>query len=73
MFLRNLNKGTSILSEVDNSSIKKGDNRFHPTMSILTDAHVTDKSNHCVLVKEGKSAKSISSTKLWSKYNTYLQ
>jgi hypothetical protein len=40
-------------------------------MSILTDAQVMiDKSNHCMLVKEGKSAKSMSSTKLWSKSNT---
>jgi hypothetical protein len=40
-------------------------------MSILTAAQVmTDKSNHHMLVKDGKSAKSISSTKLWSKPKT---
>jgi hypothetical protein len=71
MFLRNLNNCTSILSEVENSSIKKGDDRVSPTMSILTDAQVmTDKSNHRMLVKEGKSANSMSSTKLWSKSKT---
>jgi hypothetical protein len=40
-------------------------------MSILTAAQVmTDTSNHRMLFKEGKSAKSMSSTRLWSKYNT---
>jgi hypothetical protein len=40
-------------------------------MSTLTAAQVmTDKSNHRMLVKEGKSAKSMSSTKMWSKSNT---
>jgi hypothetical protein len=68
IFLRNLNKCTSIPSEVENSSIKQGDNRVLPTMRILTAAQVmTDKSNHRMLVKEGKSAKSVSSMKLWSK------
>jgi hypothetical protein len=71
MFLRNLNNFTSIPSEVENSSIKQGDNRVRPTMSILTAAQVmTDKSNHCLLVKEGKSANSMSSMKLWSKSKT---
>jgi hypothetical protein len=71
MFLRNLNNCTSIPSEVENSSIKQGDDRVRPTMSILTAAHVmTDKSNHRMLVKEGKSAKSTPSTKLWSKSKT---
>jgi hypothetical protein len=66
--LRNLNNCTSIPSEVKNSSIKQGDDRVRPTMSILTAVQVmTDKSNHRMLVKEGKSAKSMSSTKLWSK------
>jgi hypothetical protein len=31
---------------------------------------MTDKSNHRMLVKEGNSAKSMSSTKLWSKSKT---
>jgi hypothetical protein len=71
MFLRNLNNCTSIPSEVENSSIKQGDDRIRPTMRILTTSQVmTDKSNHCMLVKEGKSAKSMSSTKLWSKSKT---
>jgi hypothetical protein len=71
MSLRNLNNCTSIPSEVKNSSIKQGDGRVHPTMSILAAAQVmTDKSNHSMLVKEGKSAKSMSSTKIWSKSNT---
>jgi hypothetical protein len=71
MFLWNLNNCTSIPSEVKNSSIKQGDDRVHPTMSILTAAQVvTDKSNHRILVKEGKSAKSMSSTKLCSKSKT---
>jgi hypothetical protein len=66
MFLRNLNNCTSIPSEVENSSIKQGDDRVRLTMSILTAAQVMkDKSNHHMLVKEGKSAKSMSSTKLW--------
>jgi hypothetical protein len=66
--LRNLNNCTSILSEVDNSSIKQGDDCVRPTMSILTAAQVMiDKSNHSMLVKEGKSANSMSLTKLWSK------
>jgi hypothetical protein len=40
-------------------------------MSILTASQVmTDKSNHRMLVKEGKSAKCMSSTKLWSKSKT---
>jgi hypothetical protein len=69
--LRNLNNCTSIRPKVENSSIKQGDGRVRPTMSILTAAQVmTDKSNHRMLVKEGKSAKSMSSTKLWSKSNT---
>jgi hypothetical protein len=39
--------------------------RVRPTMSILKAAQVmTDKSNHRMLVKEGKSATSMSSTKL---------
>jgi hypothetical protein len=68
MFLRNLNNCTSIPSEVENSSIKQGDDRVCPTMSILTASQVmTDTSNHRMLVKERKSAKSMSSTKLWSK------
>jgi hypothetical protein len=68
MFLRNLNNCTSILSEVENSSIKQGDDRVRPTMSILTAAQVmTDKSNHRFLVKERNSAISMSSMKLWSK------
>jgi hypothetical protein len=71
MFLRNFKNCTSIPSEVENSSIKQGDARVRPKMSILTAAHVmTNKLNHHMLVKEGKSAKSISSTKLWSKSNT---
>jgi hypothetical protein len=71
MFLQNLNNCSSIPSEVDNFSIKQGNNRVCPTMSILTAAHVmTDNSNHRMLVKEGKSEKSMSSTKLWSKSNT---
>jgi hypothetical protein len=71
MFLRNLNNCTSIPSEVDNSSIKQGDDRVRPTMSILTATQVmTDGSNHRMLVKEGKSVKSMASTKLWSKYKT---
>jgi hypothetical protein len=69
-FLRNLNY-TSIPSKVKNASIKQGDDHIRPTMSIRTAAQITtDKSNHRVLVKEGKSAKSMSSTKLWSKSNT---
>jgi hypothetical protein len=68
MFLRNLNNCTSIPSEVNNSSIKQGDDCVRPTMSILTAAQVmNDKSNHPMLVKEGKSAKSMSSTKMWFK------
>jgi hypothetical protein len=60
MFLRNLDNCTSIPSKVENSSIKQGDDRVHPTMIILTTAQVmTDKSNHRMLVKEGKSAKSM--------------
>jgi hypothetical protein len=40
-------------------------------MRIFTAAQVmTDKSNHRMLVKEGKSAKFMSSTKLWSKSKT---
>jgi hypothetical protein len=71
MFLRNLNNCTSIPSEVENSSIKQGDDRVRPTMSILTAEQVmTYKSNQRMLVKEGKSAKSMSSTKLWSKSKT---
>jgi hypothetical protein len=70
-FLCNLNNCTSIPSEVENSSIKQGDDRVRLTMSILTASQVmTDKSNHHMLVKEGKSAKSMSSTKLWSKSKT---
>jgi hypothetical protein len=68
MFLRNLNNCTSILPEVKNSSIKQDDDRVRPTMIILTASQVMiDKSNHHMLVKEGKSAKSMSSTKMWSK------
>jgi hypothetical protein len=68
MLVRNLNNCTSIPSEVESSSIKQGDDRVLPTMRILTTSQVmTDKSNHRMLVKEGKSAKSVSSTKLWSK------
>jgi hypothetical protein len=68
MFFRNLNNCTSIPSEVYNSSIKQGDDRVRPKMSILTTAQVmTDKSNQRMLFKEGKSAKSRSSTKMWSK------
>jgi hypothetical protein len=71
MFLRNLYNCTSIPSEVKNSSIKQGDDRVHPTMNILTaDLVMTDKTNHRLLVKEGKSAKSMSSMKLWSKSKT---
>jgi hypothetical protein len=67
----NLNKCTSIPPQVENYSIKQGDYRIHPTMSILTAAQVmTNKLNHCMLVKEVKSAKSMSSTKMWSKSNT---
>jgi hypothetical protein len=40
-------------------------------MSILTTAQVmTDKTNHRMLVKEGKSANAMSSTKMWSKSKT---
>jgi hypothetical protein len=46
VFLRNLNNCTSIPSEVENSSIKQGDDRVRPTMSILTAAQVTS----CVYV-----------------------
>jgi hypothetical protein len=54
MCMRNLNNCTSIRSEVDNSSIKQGEDRVRPKMSILTAAQVmTDKSNHRMLVKEG--------------------
>jgi hypothetical protein len=61
MFLRNFNNCTSI-------PIKQDDDRVRQTMSIFTAAQVmTDKFNHRMLVKEGKSAKSMSSTKLWSK------
>jgi hypothetical protein len=68
MFLHNLNNCTYIPSEVENSSIKQG---IRSTMSILRVAQVTtDKSNHRMLVKERKSAKSMSSTKLWSKSQT---
>jgi hypothetical protein len=71
MFLRNLNNCTSIPSEVENSSIKKGDDRVRPTMSILAAAQVmTYKSNHRMLVKEGELAKSMSPMKLWSKSKT---
>jgi hypothetical protein len=71
MFLRNLNNCTSIPFEVDNPSIKQGEDRVRPTMSILIAAQViTDKSNHRMIVKEGKPAKSMSSTKLWSKSKT---
>jgi hypothetical protein len=71
MFLRNLNNCTSISSEVKNSSIKQGNGLVRPTMSMLTAARVMiDKSNHSMLVKQGKSAKSMSSTKLWSKLKT---
>jgi hypothetical protein len=53
MFLRNLNNCTSIPFEVDNSSIKQGDDRVRPTMNMLTAAKVMkDKSNHRILVKE---------------------
>jgi hypothetical protein len=72
MFLRNLNNCTSIPSEVKNSSIKQGDDRVRPTMIILTaDQVMTDKSSHRMLVKEGNSAKSMPSTRLWSKSKTY--
>jgi hypothetical protein len=71
MFLRNLNNCTSIPSEVENSSIKQGGDRVRPTMSILSAPQVmTDKSNQRMLVKEGKSSKSMSSTNLLSKSNT---
>jgi hypothetical protein len=40
MFLRNLNNCPSIPSEVENASIKQGDDRVHPTISIFTDAQV---------------------------------
>jgi hypothetical protein len=71
MFLHNLNNCTSILYEVENSSIKQGDDRVRPTLSILTAAQVmNDKSNHRMLVKEGNSAKSMPSTKLWYKSKT---
>jgi hypothetical protein len=62
--LRNLNKKcASIPFEVNNSSIKQGDDRVRPTMIISTAAQVmTDKSNHRMLFKEGKSANSMSST-----------
>jgi hypothetical protein len=61
MFLRNLNNGTSIPLEVENSSIKQGDDFVCPAMSILTAVQVmTGKSNHRMLVKEGKSAKPVS-------------
>jgi hypothetical protein len=54
-----------------NNNIKQGDDRVRPTMSILTAAQVMpDKSNHRMLVKEGKSAKFMPSTKLWSKSKT---
>jgi hypothetical protein len=70
-FLRNLNNCTSIPSKVENSSIEQCEDRARPTMSILTaDQVMTDKSNHPMLVKEGKSAKSMSSMKLWSKSKT---
>jgi hypothetical protein len=40
-------------------------------MSIWTAVQVmTDKSNHCMLVKEGMSGKSMYSTKVWSKKKT---
>jgi hypothetical protein len=70
MFLRNFNNCTSIPSEVENSSIRQGDDRVRPTMIIVAAVQVmTDKSNHRMPVQEGKSAKSVSSTKLWSKSN----
>jgi hypothetical protein len=60
MFLRNLNNCNYIPSDVENSSIKQGDDCIRPTMIILTAAQVmTDKSNYRMLVKEGKSAKSM--------------
>jgi hypothetical protein len=61
----------AITSEVNNSSIKQVDDSVRPKMIILTAAQaMTDKSNHHMLVQEGKSAKSMSSTKLWSKSKT---
>jgi hypothetical protein len=61
MFLRSLNNCTSIPSKVENSSIKQGDDRVRSTMSILTASQVvTDKSNHRMLLKEGRSTKSMS-------------
>jgi hypothetical protein len=61
MCLRNLDKCTSIPSKVNNSSIKQGDDLVCPTMSILTASQdMTDKSNRRMLVKEGKSEKSMS-------------
>jgi hypothetical protein len=71
MFVRNLDNCTSIPSEVKNSSMKQGDDLVRPTMNILTAFRVTTyKSNHRMLVKERKSAKSMASTKLWSKSKT---
>jgi hypothetical protein len=53
MFLRNINNCTSIPSEVENSSIKQGDDHIRPTMIILTAVQVmTDQYNHRMLVKE---------------------
>jgi hypothetical protein len=71
MFLRSLNNCTSIPSKAENSSIKQVDDCVCPTMSILTAAQaMTDKSSHRMLVKEGKSSKSMYSTELWYKSKT---
>jgi hypothetical protein len=71
MYLRNLDNSTSIPCEIENQSLKAGEDKTRPTMSIVTAATVmTEKSNYRMLVKEGVTAKAMCSTKLWAKSKT---
>jgi hypothetical protein len=57
MYLWNLENSTFIPCEIKNASLKAGEDKTRPTMSIITAATVmTEKSNYHMLMKEGVTA-----------------
>jgi hypothetical protein len=68
MYLRNLDNSTSIPCEIENASLKAGEDKTRPTMSIITAATMmTENSNYRMLAKEGVTSNAMCSTKLWYK------
>jgi hypothetical protein len=60
MYLRNLDNSTSIPCEIENASLKAGEEKTGPIMSINTAATVMiETSNYRMLVKEGVTAMDI--------------